>query len=125
MSRSLARAFVFAWFFIGGVTHFLLPNVFVLIVPPYIPYALIAVYISGALELIGASMLLIPSIRHHAGTGLIILTILVTPANIYMLQIAEQFPKIPEWALIVRLPFQLVLIGLIWWSSRNPTFANS
>ena len=125
MSRSLARTFVFAWFFIGGVTHFLLPNVFVSIVPPYIPFALIVVYFSGALELISASMLLLPSVRHRAGTGLIILTILVTPANIYMLQIADQFPKIPEWALIVRLPFQLVLIGLIWWSSRNPTFANS
>ena len=125
MLRSLTRAFVFAWFFIGGVTHFLLPNVFVSIVPPYIPFALIVVYFSGALELISASMLLLPSVRHRAGTGLIILTILVTPANIYMLQIADQFPKIPEWALIVRLPFQLVLIGLIWWSSRNPTFANS
>ena len=124
MFRSLSRAFVFAWFFIGGVMHFLLPSVFASIIPPAIPFALVAVYISGAIELIGASALLIPSTRQYAGTGLITLTILVTPANIYMLQIADQFPKIPEWALIARLAFQLVLIGFIWWVSQ-PTYANS
>ena len=125
MCKALVRAFVFAWFFIGGAAHFLLPNLFVSIVPPLIPFALIAVYITGALELAGALALLMPSARKYAGIGLIILTIVVTPANIYMLQIADQFPKIPEWALIARLPFQLLLIALIWWSSRNATIANS
>ena len=117
--KQLARAFVFTWFFAGGVTHFLLPKTYLLIVPPYIPFALIAVYVSGVFELIGAICLLIPTTRRYAGNGLIVLTILVTPANIYMLQIAEQFPMVPEWALIVRLPFQLILIWLIWWVSRD------
>ena len=114
-----ARAFVFAWFFIGGISHFIRPDLYLLIVPPYIPFKLAAVYVSGAFELIGAIGLLIPPLRSFAGIGLMILTILVTPANIYMLQNAEQFATVPEWALIARLPFQLVLIWLIWYGSHR------
>lgn len=97
----------------------MLPNVYILIVPPYIPFALLAVYISGAIELVGAFFLLRRYTRRYAGNALIVLTILVTPANIYMLQIAEQFPTVPVWALMLRLPFQLILIWIIWWSSRE------
>ena len=114
----LARLFIFAWFFIGGVMHFAQPNLFLRIVPPYIPYALAVVYISGALELLGAIALWVKPLRKAAGVGLILLTIAVTPANIYMLQHADIFSNIPVWALIVRLPFQLFLIWLIWRASN-------
>ena len=120
--KRLIRAFVVTWFFIGGICHFLLPELFVLIVPSYVPFKLLAVYISGFFELIGALGLLMPLTRLNAGYGLIVLTILVTPANIYMLQNAALFPSVSVWALIVRLPFQLVLIWLIWWSARDNRF---
>ena len=54
ITKLLARAFIFAWFFIGGISHFMLPDLFAIIVPPYIPFKLTTVYISGAFELIGA-----------------------------------------------------------------------
>jgi uncharacterized membrane protein len=117
-SRYFARLFVFGWFFIGGIMHFARPDLFLRIVPPYIPYALAAVYISGAFELLGAIGLWVKQIRGLAGYGLMLLTVAVTPANIYMLQHANVFSEAPEWLLVVRLPFQLVLIWLIWWSSR-------
>ena len=82
----LARLFVFAWFFIGGIMHFARPDLFLRIVPPTIPYALAAVYISGAFELLGAIGLWVKPIRSLAGYGLMLLTVAVTPANIYMLQ---------------------------------------
>ncbi len=119
--RYLALAFVFAWFFIGGIMHFARPNLFIKIVPPYIPSPLAAVYISGAFELLGAVGLWLKTTRSMAGYGLIMLTIAVTPANIYMLQHAALFSDVPIWALVVRLPFQLLLIWLIWWSSRGNT----
>ena len=117
-SRFLAKLFVFAWFFIGGVMHFAKPDYFVRIVPPYIPYALAAVYVSGAFELLGAISLWIKQIRGLAGYGLILLAIAVTPANVYMLQHADAFSVVPYWALVARLPLQLLLILLIWWCSR-------
>ena len=114
----LARMFVFAWFFIGGVMHFAKPNLFVRIVPPIVPYALAAVYVSGACELLGAIGLWIKQTRSLAGYGLMLLTLAVTPANVYMLQHASAFSEVPYWALVVRLPFQLLLIWLIWWCTR-------
>ena len=118
-SRFLARLFIFTWFFVGGVMHFAKPDLFLRIVPPVIPYPLVAVYISGAFELLGAIGLCIKSTRCYAGYGLILLTLAVTPANIYMLQHAELFSEVPQWALLARLPFQLFLIWLIWWCSRS------
>ena len=116
--RFLARLFVFAWFLIGGVMHFAKPNLFVRIVPPIVPYALAAVYVSGAFELLGAIGLWIAQTRSLAGYGLIMLTIAVTPANVFMLQHADSFNEVPYWALVARLPFQLLLIWLIWWCTR-------
>lgn len=118
-SRFLARLFVFAWFFIGGTMHFARPDLFLRIVPPYMPYALAAVYISGAFELLGVIGLWVKQMRSFAGYGLMLLTIAVTPANVYMLQHAEHFSEVPLWALVARLPFQLFLIWLIWWCSRT------
>ena len=114
----LARLFVFAWFFIGGIMHFSRSDLFLRIVPAYIPFPLATVYISGFFELLGAVGLWVKPIRSLAGYGLMLLTVAVTPANIYMLQHANVFSEVPRWALIARLPFQLLLIWLIWWCSR-------
>lgn len=113
-----ARVFVTAWFLIGGVMHFTNTEAFLSIMPDYIPYHLACVYISGVFELLGAIGLWFKSWRSLAGYGLIALTIIVTLANIYMVQHASLFPNIPEWLLIARLPFQALLVWLIWWCSR-------
>jgi uncharacterized membrane protein len=107
---------VFLWFLLGGVAHFSLTDVEMRIVPPAIPWPRAAVLISGVFELLGAIGILIPFTRRAAGIGLFLLTIAVTPANVYMLQHAELF-NVPRWALIVRLPFQALLLALILWST--------
>jgi uncharacterized membrane protein len=114
----LGLAIVFLWFFVGGVTHFTNKDMFVRIVPPYIPFALAVVYISGVFEVLGALALWLPRWREWAGNGLIVLTICVTPANVYMWMNPQLFPTISETALGVRLLIQVVLIACIWWSTR-------
>jgi len=110
---------VFLWFLFGGVAHFSLTEVEMRIVPPVIPWPRAAVLVSGVFELLGAVGILIPASRRAAGIGLFLLTIAVTPANVYMLQHAELF-NVPRWALIIRLPFQLALLALILWSTWKP-----
>jgi uncharacterized membrane protein len=68
-------------------------------------------------ELLGAIGLLTRTTRRGAGLGLLLLTIAVTPAHIYMLQRPELF-KVPYWILILRLPVQVGLLVLIAWSTR-------
>jgi len=114
--KRIGLVVVFLWFLLGGVAHFSLTDVEMRIVPPSIPWPRAVVLISGVFELLGAIGILIPFTRRAAGIGLFLLTIAVTPANVYMLQHAELF-NVPRWALIVRLPFQLFLLALILWST--------
>jgi len=122
--RRIGLILVFLWFLFGGVAHFSLTEAEMRIVPPTIPWPRAAVLISGVFELLGAVGILIPATRRAAGIGLFLLTIAVTPANVYMLQHAELF-NVPRWALIVRLPFQAVLLGLILWSTWTPVVKRS
>lgn len=116
--KRVALVLVFLWFTIGGVAHYVLTEAEMRIVPPFIPWPRAAVLVSGVFELLGAVGILIPVTRRAAGVGLFLLTIAVTPANIYMLQHAEAF-SVPRWALIVRLPFQVALLAMILWSTWN------
>jgi uncharacterized membrane protein len=72
--------------------------------------------VTGVFELLGAAGLLSYRTRRAAGWGLFALTIAVTPANIYMLQHADDF-GVPYWLLVLRLPVQLALLVLIAWST--------
>ncbi|MFT5207348.1 MAG: putative membrane protein [Candidatus Omnitrophota bacterium] len=106
---------IIACLFIGaGITHFLRPEVFAQIVPPFLPEPIILVYVSGFFEIIGGLGVLIPQLRVVAGRGLMLLLILVWPANVYMAFVHIPFEgwmgnPIIQW---LRVPFQFVLI---WW----------
>ncbi len=114
--RLAAFIFVFLWFAIGGVFHFAAMNLEMSIVPPYIPWPRAAVLVSGGFELLGAAGMLFPSVRRAAGIGLLLLTLAVTPANLFMLQASERF-GIAVWVLEIRLIFQGLLLVLILWST--------
>jgi len=121
--RVLGLSFVFLWFFIGGILHFAATDTEARIVPPYIPWPVAAVLVSGVFELLGAAGLLLPRLRRTAGIGLFLLTLAVTPAHIYMLQEPALFP-VPLWALWLRLPIQAALLWLILWSTQRPSTAS-
>lgn len=116
IGRRTALAFVFLWFFAGGIAHFVATDLEMRIVPAWVAWPRAAVLVSGVLELLGAAGLLWRPTRRAAGLGLFGLTIAVTPANVTMLQHPELF-DVPYWALVARLPLQLALLVLIWWSA--------
>ena len=100
----------------AGTAHFVWPSAFARIVPPYLPAPYTLVYVSGAAELLGALGVLVPGLRGYAGWGLILLALAVFPANVHMALHPADFEGIPAWALYLRLPLQLVLIGWIYWA---------
>src|SRR5450631_1050794 len=114
--RLIALGFVFLWFLIGGVAHFAATDVEMRIVPPSIPWPRSAVLVSGVFELLGALGVLIRRYRAAAGVGLFLLTLAVTPANVYMLQHAELF-GVPSWLLALRLLAQVGLLVVIAYST--------
>jgi uncharacterized membrane protein len=117
--KRVGLTIVFLWFFLGGIAHFVATELEMRMVPPYIPWPRTVVIVSGVFELLGAGALLWPRTRRIAGIGLFVLTILVTPAHIYMLQRPELF-NVPYWALVLRLPLQVALLALIAWAAIAP-----
>ena len=111
----VALAAVFAWFFVGGIAHFVFTDAQMRIIPPYVPWPRATVLVSGVLEILGAVGLLWLPTRQIAAWGLFALTLAVTPANIYMLQQSALYPSVPYWALVVRLPLQVGILVLIGW----------
>lgn len=122
-ARYLGLAVVFAWFFFGGISHFTKVAFFMAIMPPYVPFPLAAVYISGVCEVLFAIGIVIPATRQWAGNLLILLTLAVTPANVHMWLHPELFPDISPPLLSLRLVVQVLLLMLIWWSTRLPRTA--
>lgn len=96
--------------------HFALSAPYVRIVPAWVPYPLLAVYVSGVAEVAGGAGLVVPSVRRAAAWGLIALLVCVFPANVHMLQLARDAGESGLYvaALWARLPLQAVLIWWIW-----------
>src|SRR5215468_10668349 len=92
--RYLGLAIVFAWFFGGGISHFVRTEFFLQIMPPYVPLPLAAVYVSGACEILFALGIVLPETREWSGNLLLLLTLAVTPANVHMWLHPELFPDV-------------------------------
>jgi uncharacterized membrane protein len=116
----LFRLLLAILFIAAGTLHFLIPQTYVRIMPPYIPAHLLLVHISGACEILGGlGLVFSPPIRSLAAWGLVALLITVMPANIYMATDHASYPSIPAWALYLRLPLQLPLIWWAWLYTRR------
>ena len=102
----------------AGLNHFVSTELYVAIMPDYLPWHEALVWISGAAEIVLGIALLVPRTRTLAGWGIIALLIAVFPANLHMALHPERFGDVPSLALYARLPFQLVFIGLGWWAAR-------
>ncbi len=112
-------------FFVGaGVNHFLSPDFYVAMMPPYLPAHLELVYVSGVFEILGGILVLVPRVRALAGWGLVVLLMAIFPANIHMAQNPELFPDMSTAALYLRLPFQAVFLAWAYWATR-PEVAES
>ena len=110
-----------AIFYIGaGILHFTKTEFYLKIVPPYIPWHLAMVCISGVCEIAGGIGLLIWRVRRAAAWGLVALLIAVFPANIYMVTdpVAAGAASLSPLVLWGRLPLQLVFIWWVLWATQ-------
>ncbi|MCH7577551.1 MAG: DoxX family protein [Chloroflexi bacterium] len=97
--RRFALLALSAFFVVAGANHFVKPDFYLGIMPPYLPAHLELVYVSGFFEILGGTAVLVPSVRGRAGWGLILLLLAIYPANIHMALHPELFPDIPAFVL--------------------------
>jgi uncharacterized membrane protein len=110
---------------VAGTMHFVVPQVYVQVVPPSLSRPLALVYLSGIAEIVLGLGVLVPRTRRLAAWGLVLLLLAVFPANVYMATHDVVLEGVPEWAsepsdaaTWARLPFQGVLLLWAWWYTR-------
>jgi len=125
--RTLVRIVIGLMFASIGTSHFVDPAPFLAIMPPYLPWHLELVYISGFFEISGGLGLLHPATRRMAAWGLLALLVAVYPANIHMLVNEIYLDGMPQekWLLWARMPMQLLFaLGVLWvaeiWPRKRP-----
>ena len=121
--KLVVRVLFAAFFVIAGVTHFTNRDFFTAIVPPYLPWPVMLVYVSGVVEIVLGLMLLVPATTRIAAWGLIALLIAVFPANIHMAMNPQLYPDTPLAALLIRLPLQGVMVAIAYWFTREAGIA--
>ena len=116
----ISLKYLFAVSFMGaGVNHFLAQEFYARMMPPYLPWHLFLVYLSGLAEIALGGLLLVPRLKRLAAWGLIALLIAVFPANIHMAVHPDLFPEIGAAMLWARLPVQAFLIAWAYAYTRD------
>ncbi len=123
MRRAIDGVLAAAVFAVGAL-HLVWPDPFVAIVPPSLPAPRTLVLTSGVFEMLGGLGVMLPRTRRMAGVGLLLLFIVVFPANVHMaLAGIDPVPGLPgsnlgRWA---RLPMQIPLWWWAWDLARTPS----
>ena len=109
----LAVMFVFT-----GVAHFTKTrDDLVRMVPPQFPQPGLLVTLTGIAELLGAAGLFLPFVARWAAWALAALLVAMFPANIYAARTGQSIAGRAHTRLTLRLPLQLLWIGLLLWSA--------
>jgi uncharacterized membrane protein len=122
IARLVVRLLLAALFLFAGTVHLLDPALFLPIMPPWIPFHLLCIEVSGVFELLGGVGLLVPDPRIElmTGWGLTLLLFAVFPANLYMAMAHVKVHGFPshDWMAWARLPLQALLILAVLWATR-------
>ncbi len=114
--HTLSEKLLATFFVVGGTLHFIFPQAYANIIPPWIPRPLLMVWISGLCEIAGGLGVLDVRWRRAAGHGLIALSFAVFPANVQMFLNAHAADQsiTAQTLLLLRLPLQIPLIYWVW-----------
>ena len=120
-SKTLAGLPIGSWIIVfaftaSGILHLVNPNAFLWLMPPFLPFPIELIVISGVAELAAALLILV---KHRFAPALTIAVLLaVWPANWwYAIDALTNKPDLALFAWL-RLPLQL---PLIWWAWKSPT----
>lgn len=114
-SAARARVGLSLFFAFTSLGHFVRAEEMSEMLPPFVPYRTGLIYLTGVLELLGATGVWVPRLTKPAGLCLILMLIGVLPSNIYSAINRVEFgghDAGPVY-LLVRVPFQLFVI---WWT---------
>lgn len=100
--------------------HFIFPKGMQMMLPSFLPLKAEIILLSGLLEIVFALALFFPSTRTYTGYALMLFFLLLFPANIYAVSKKVNIERADFSGpgisyLWFRIPFQLLLIGWVWY----------
>jgi uncharacterized membrane protein len=107
-----------AFYLLAGILHIARPEKFLPIVPGWVPFPALTIWLTGLCEIAGSVALLMPRppwLRRLAGIMLALYAVAVFPANLKHAFEGIDLPPVPDtwWYHAPRLAFQPVLV---WWA---------
>lgn len=104
----------------AGINHFWHPLSYQVIIPPYLPFHVFLVKVSGLIEIILGLLFLFQAYRKIAAIFIIALLVIFIPVHVYMINMggcSTPHICIPQWLAWFRLfPLQFILI---WWAWKT------
>ena len=91
----------------AGVLHFVTPEFYERLIPPFLGPPRPWIYASGVAEIACAAAVAVPRTRRLGGYATAALLAAVFPGNVYM---AFEPGDLPRWAALLRLPLQVPLV---------------
>jgi uncharacterized membrane protein len=108
------------FFIFGGGMHFVNPDFYLPMMPPYIPAHGFMVLLSGATEILAALLLAIPKTSKWGAWFIVAHLLVFFTVHIYMIQEADTlFADVPLMALWFRIPVQFLFIAWAFWFTRG------
>ena len=110
------------FYIVAGLNHFINPDAYLPMMPPYLPWHGFLVWLSGVAEVVLGVGVLVPAVRSISAWGIIALLIAIFPANLHIALYnvpvfgAREGAGIFNW---IRLPFQGLLILWAWWYTED------
>lgn len=118
MIKKISLVLMLLLYVAAGINHFVHPQMYLAIIPPYLPWPALINIVSGIAEILLGILLIPQSTRRFAAAGIILLLAAFIPAHVYMIQqngCAGKGMCIPLWAAWLRLiPLQFILMYWAW-----------
>jgi uncharacterized membrane protein len=103
-----------AMYIVAGIIHFIKPQMYMRIMPRYLPAHKPLVFLSGLAEIFLGFLLFFSETKDLAIYGIILMLLVFLLVHFYMLSSKKAGADIPKWALILRIPLQFFLMYWAW-----------
>ncbi|MBC2845965.1 DoxX family protein [Winogradskyella flava] len=114
MNEPIGLYIMAAIYIVAGIMHFIIPKVYMRVMPRYLPNHKFWVYVSGIAEILLGMGLCFPGLKNISIYLIIVmLAVFLFTIHIYMLSSKKASAGIPKWILILRIPLQF---GLMYWA---------
>jgi len=110
MNEPMGLYIMAGMYILAGLMHFVKPKMYMRIMPQYLSNHKALVYLSGITEVLLGIGLCLPGLKDISIYGIIAMLMVFLLVHFYMLSSKKASAGIPQWLLVLRIPFQFVLM---------------